>query len=177
MTLSTPERERADEAPATDPGREVGETLELVRGSVLRLLSGFPNPPSALRVRAGGVTVEAEWPTGAPAGPAPGTVPSTAPGPAPVVPAPAEPDPNSVPEGHRVTAPAVGVLYRSPEPGSAPFVEVGDTVTAGQQVAIVEVMKLMLPVHSDTAGEVVAVLAEDAANVEFGEPILVVRPN
>ena len=66
----------------------------------------------------------------------------------------------------------MGVLYRSSETGGAPFVEEGQPVAEGQQVVTVEVMKLMLPVHSEVEGRVVAILVENAASVEFGEPLL-----
>jgi acetyl-CoA carboxylase biotin carboxyl carrier protein len=72
-----------------------------------------------------------------------------------------------------VTAPTVGVFYRSPEPGAPPFVSEGDVVAAGQQVAIIEAMKLMIPVEADRAGRVAAILCADADAVEYGQPLLV----
>ncbi|MFE3459163.1 acetyl-CoA carboxylase biotin carboxyl carrier protein [Nocardiopsis aegyptia] len=182
MTLDVTEHDTAGAA-AGGPGadgdpREVGAALDLVRGTMLDLLSGSPHPPSALRVHAGGVTIEAEWPSAATAGAAP--VAAVA---APAVPAgdaapPAQAAPAAadVPAGVRVASPAVGVLYLSPAPGEPPFVQEGDTVAEGRQVAIVEVMKLMIPVRTETAGRVVRVLKEDAAPVEFDEPLFVIDP-
>jgi acetyl-CoA carboxylase biotin carboxyl carrier protein len=80
------------------------------------------------------------------------------------------------PQGHQVTAPTVGTFYRAPERGAAPFVEVGDVVRPGQQVAILEVMKLMLPVEADCHGVVAEVLRRDGQPVEFGEPLFVLGP-
>ncbi|GAB3723984.1 acetyl-CoA carboxylase biotin carboxyl carrier protein [Nocardiopsis nanhaiensis] len=184
MTLGTPERDRADEAEDTHPPDGVEETLDLVRGNVLRLLESFPKPPSTLRVRAGGVTVEAEWSVAEPFPSGTDAVErvtdsdwSVGSGPHSEAPGQPVPGPDGFPDGRRITSPAVGVLYRSPEPGAPPFVEEGETVEEGQQIAIVEVMKLMLPVHSDVAGRVVAVLVANAANVEFGEPLLIVEPH
>jgi acetyl-CoA carboxylase biotin carboxyl carrier protein len=66
----------------------------------------------------------------------------------------------------------VGTFYRAAEPGAAPFVQVGDPVETGQQVGIVEVMKLMTPVEADRPGRVVAILADDAVPVEHGQPLI-----
>lgn len=94
--------------------------------------------------------------------------------PAPAAPAPAVPP--AAPAGHVITAPSVGVFWRAPEPGAAPFVEVGTLVQVGDTVGIVEVMKLMSNVAADVAGEVVAVHVENAAAVEFGTPLVTIRP-
>ncbi|KDA42160.1 MULTISPECIES: acetyl-CoA carboxylase biotin carboxyl carrier protein subunit [unclassified Frankia] len=76
-----------------------------------------------------------------------------------------------------VTAPSVGVFYYAPEPGARPFVRVGDTVKAGQQVAILEVMKLMIPIEADTAGRIVEVCQPDATSVEYGERLIAIDPD
>jgi acetyl-CoA carboxylase biotin carboxyl carrier protein len=70
----------------------------------------------------------------------------------------------------------VGLFWRAPAPGAAPFVEVGATVEAGETVAIVEVMKLMNHVAAPVAGVVTAILVENGAPVEFGQPIVVIDP-
>jgi acetyl-CoA carboxylase biotin carboxyl carrier protein len=96
------------------------------------------------------------------------------------VPGPAAASPESAPPepaGHAVRAPSVGVFYQSPSPGDPVFVDVGDTVTAGQQVGIVEVMKLMIPVEADRSGVVVAVLKENGDSVEYDEPLLTITPD
>ncbi|MGH8885721.1 MAG: acetyl-CoA carboxylase biotin carboxyl carrier protein [Egibacteraceae bacterium] len=69
----------------------------------------------------------------------------------------------------RVLSPLVGTFYRAPSPGSASFVEVGDVVRAGQQMAIVEAMKLMNPITAEFDGRVTAIKAADGAMVEFDQ--------
>lgn len=73
---------------------------------------------------------------------------------------------------HHVTAPTVGVFYAAPEPGAPPFVQPGDQVAPGQQIGIVEAMKLMIPVEADATGTVVEVLVASGTPVEFGERLL-----
>ena len=90
-------------------------------------------------------------------------------------PAPLGP-PAEQPPGHEVLAPLVGVFYRSPTPGAPPFVEVGQPVAAGQQVAIVEAMKMMNEVVADRAGVLRAVHAADAEIVELGQRLFTVTP-
>jgi acetyl-CoA carboxylase biotin carboxyl carrier protein len=80
-------------------------------------------------------------------------------------------------ERHTLRAPAVGVFYRAPEPGAKPFADVGDRVTAGQQVAIVEIMKLMVPVHADVSGTIVEVLKESGEHVEYDEALFALEPD
>ena len=78
--------------------------------------------------------------------------------------------------GHLVCAPLVGTFYRAPEPGAAPFVQVGDLVQAGQQIGIVEAMKLMNPVDADIAGRVVDVLVGDGEPIEYGQALVLLQP-
>jgi acetyl-CoA carboxylase biotin carboxyl carrier protein len=78
---------------------------------------------------------------------------------------------------HAVRSPVVGTFYRAPAPGEDPYVEVGDTVAAGQTVCIVEAMKLMNEIVADVSGEVVEVLAENAGGVEYDQPLLYLRPD
>ena len=74
-----------------------------------------------------------------------------------------------------VTSPMVGTAYRSPEPGSPPFVEIGAKVTAGQTLLIIEAMKTMNQTPSPRAGTVIAILFEDGQPVEYGEPLAVIE--
>jgi acetyl-CoA carboxylase biotin carboxyl carrier protein len=97
--------------------------------------------------------------------------PAPAPGPAPV--APGTPTTNG---GHTIESSTVGVFWRAPEPGAAPFVDVGAAVEAGQQLCIVEVMKLMTPVHADVAGTVSAIHVGNGDKVECGTPLLTIVP-
>ncbi|MFC4049898.1 acetyl-CoA carboxylase biotin carboxyl carrier protein [Actinomadura syzygii] len=144
--------------------RDTLSALEQVRDGTLDLLAGLRFPPTVLRLQAAGVTIELEWSEAA--GPAAGTPP-------PPVPAAAAP---AAPADDRafLRSPSVGMVYHAPEPGAKPFVQVGDTVAAGQQVAIVEVMKLMIPVTAEVAGEIVEVLCGNATAVEFGEPLFAI---
>ncbi|MEV6060326.1 acetyl-CoA carboxylase biotin carboxyl carrier protein subunit [Nocardia asteroides] len=71
-----------------------------------------------------------------------------------------------------LTAETVGVFYRSPEPGAAPFVSVGDPVRAGQQVGIIEAMKLMIPVTATREGVVAELLVDNGDAVEHGQPLI-----
>ncbi|SDD18754.1 acetyl-CoA carboxylase biotin carboxyl carrier protein [Actinokineospora iranica] len=75
-----------------------------------------------------------------------------------------------------MTAPLVGVFYQAPGPGKPPFVEVGSAVVAGQQVAIVEAMKMLNEVVADRAGVIGAVLAHDGDVVEYGQPLFRIDP-
>jgi acetyl-CoA carboxylase biotin carboxyl carrier protein len=98
------------------------------------------------------------------------------PTPAPTATAPAD-DGVTVPDHWvAVNAPMVGTFYRSPTPGEPPFVEVGDTVAAGDAVGLVEVMKLFTELTSDVAGKIARIDADDATLVEYGQPLMWVEP-
>ncbi|MGB3292338.1 MAG: acetyl-CoA carboxylase biotin carboxyl carrier protein [Phormidesmis sp.] len=75
-----------------------------------------------------------------------------------------------------ITSPMVGTFYRSPTPGEASFVEVGDRIQAGQTVCIIEAMKLMNELEAEVSGEIVAILVENSEPIEFGQPLMRVRP-
>jgi acetyl-CoA carboxylase biotin carboxyl carrier protein len=75
-----------------------------------------------------------------------------------------------------VRASMLGTFYRSPKPGDAPFVEIGDKVDPDSVVCIVEVMKLMNSVSAGVSGEIVAVHAQNGDLVEFDQPLFSVRP-
>jgi len=94
--------------------------------------------------------------------------------PAGQVAAPAVEAPPPVTEGHVVKSPMVGTFYRSATPGSKAFVEVGDTVTEGATLCIIEAMKLMNEIEADKAGVVKAIPAENGQPVEFGQPLFVI---
>ena len=76
--------------------------------------------------------------------------------------------------GDTVNSPMVGTIYLQPQPGADPFVKVGDTVTAGQTLFIVEAMKTMNPIPAPKGGKIVEILVEDGQPVEFGEPLAVI---
>lgn len=163
----------AASGPETGGSAEDSDLLERVRNTAM-LLAGLSRSPGRLRVRAGAITVELEWatPEPAPSGlqPAAGVLTAESPAGADVTTS------RRAPAIPRITAPTVGTFYRRPEPGAAAYVELGDQVKPGQQVAIVEVMKLMLPVEADTAGVIAKVLAEDGQPVEYGQALFVLDP-
>ena len=106
----------------------------------------------------------------APAAAAPAASAPAAPVAAPVS-APADPaqDPGAV------TSPIVGTAYLSPEPGASAFISVGDSVSEGQTLLIVEAMKTMNQIPSPKAGKVKRILIEDGAAVEFGAPLVILE--
>lgn len=98
----------------------------------------------------------------------------------PAAPQAAAPAPGSAPAAEAVpagavTSPMVGTVYTSPEPGSPAFVKVGDSVSEGQTLLIIEAMKVMNPLASPHAGKVTRILVTDGQPVEFGEPLLIVE--
>lgn len=162
-----PESAQPDEA-ATD-------ALQALCASALRLLSAARQTPARLRLAAGAASIEIEWPP-----------PAIAPGPAQDQPAAGEAQ-HRARAGNEdlgeaggrdqgaapcIRAPMVGTFYHAPEPGSAPFVRAGDIVEAGQQVGILEVMKLMTPVQADQRARVLEFLVPDASPVEHGQPLI-----
>ena len=103
--------------------------------------------------------------------PAPPPAQVSAPSTSEAAPTPAK----AVINGDMVKSPMVGTIYRRPQPDAPPFIEVGDTVTAGQTMMIIEAMKTMNPVPAAKAGKVVEILVEDGQPVEFGEPLVVIE--
>jgi acetyl-CoA carboxylase biotin carboxyl carrier protein len=109
-----------------------------------------------------------------PASPAVVTPPAPAPrAPAPKSePAPVTGAPATLPEGAIiVTAPNLGTFYRAPKPGAANYVEVGSKVEVGDELCLIEVMKLFTALRADEGGTIHAVLVEDGAMVEGGQPL------
>ena len=74
-----------------------------------------------------------------------------------------------------VKSPMVGAVYVAPEPGAAPFVKVGDTISEGQTLLIIEAMKTMNPIRAPRAGRVTRILIENGAPVEYGEVLLIIE--
>jgi acetyl-CoA carboxylase biotin carboxyl carrier protein len=74
-----------------------------------------------------------------------------------------------------VKSPMVGTAYLAPEPGKPAFVAIGDKVTAGQTLLIIEAMKTFNPIKAPKAGTVVQILVDNAQPVEFGEPLMIVE--
>jgi acetyl-CoA carboxylase biotin carboxyl carrier protein len=99
--------------------------------------------------------------------------PATRPAEAAAKPAPAVTDPTSHPGC--VKSPMVGTAYRAPEPGAAPFVEVGTRVAQGQTLMIIEAMKTMNHIPAPKAGTVTHIFVENGQPVEFGEPLVIIE--
>jgi acetyl-CoA carboxylase biotin carboxyl carrier protein len=140
--------------------------LEQIRAAVIDLLGALPSPPSRMRLRAGDIDLDLGWeaPAGAPAA----TLSPVRIAEAVVVEAQAAlagaPEPALV-------SPSVGVFYHASSPGTEPFLTVGAAVEIGQQIGIVEAMKLMIPIYAERAGIVTAVLAADGSPVEYAQPL------
>lgn len=107
--------------------------------------------------------------------------------PAPVAPVQAAPKAAAAPEaastaaseaGNYITikSPMIGTFYRTPNPDTDPFVKVGDTVSIGQPVCIIEAMKLFNEIESEISGTIVKVLVENATPVEYDQPLFLVEP-
>lgn len=97
--------------------------------------------------------------------------------------APAQPAIPAAPEAHdrraglhMVLSPFVGTFYRKPSPDQAAYVEVGSKVGKGQTLCIVEAMKLLNEIESDTAGVVMEILVENEQTVEYGQPLFAIKP-
>ena len=108
------------------------------------------------------------------------TVMMPTPAPAPAAPAPAaaspvaEAAPAAAATGHRLASPMVGTFYRASSPGGAPFVSIGDSVSEGQTLCVIEAMKLMNEIPADKAGVIKEILVENGQPVEFGQALFVI---
>ena len=96
-------------------------------------------------------------------------------GPSAAAPAPAAAPPAPEPKGHQLKSPMVGTFYRAPSPGAPPFVEIGQSVTKGQTLCIIEAMKLLNEIESDATGTVKAILVENGQPVEYGQPLFTIE--
>jgi len=114
--------------------------------------------------------------TTAPAAPIQQFAPAAAPAPAPVATTETE-SASETPAiiGHTVNAPMVGTFYTASAPGSPDFVKVGDSVSEGETVCIIEAMKILNQIEADKSGTVKAILVENAQPVEFGQPLIVIE--
>lgn len=100
--------------------------------------------------------------------------PSPAAAPAPVAEVPAVEAAAETIEGHAIKSPMVGTFYRAPSPGASPFVEVGQTVNAGDTLCIIEAMKLLNQIEADKAGKIKAILVENGQPVEYDQPLFII---
>ncbi|MFY0606150.1 MAG: acetyl-CoA carboxylase biotin carboxyl carrier protein [Cyclobacteriaceae bacterium] len=120
----------------------------------------------------------ASAPSAAPA-PAAAAAPQVVASPAPAAPAAAEAPKAPVSEDNLLTikSPMIGTFYRSANPESPSFVEIGSKVSAGDPVCIIEAMKLFNEIESEVSGKIVKVLVEDAQPVEYDQPLFLVDPS
>jgi acetyl-CoA carboxylase biotin carboxyl carrier protein len=157
-------------------GDNKSQDLLLLREEASNLVKTVPGPIASLSLRLGSSSLEITWAQPEPSAVAVGAVPVGA----TLVAPPANPETAAAEPADGVKAieaPLVGTFYIAPEPGAGPFVTVGERVQPGQPVGIVEAMKLMNPVCSQWAGEVVEVLVDDGEPVEFGQPLVRIRPS
>jgi len=153
---------------------QIKELIELVSSYRLQ---GLEIERSGFRLKIDGHDREREAGPAAPAAAAP---PAPASAPALASPAPAADEgaaPAAAPGGgaHVRTSPIVGTFYASPSPDAEPYVRPGDRVRKGQVLCIVEAMKLMNEIESDTDGVVAEIYPQNAQPVEFGEPLFAIR--
>ncbi len=151
-----------------EPGQDA--TLSEICRSAAYLMAAASKPLRRISVRSGDAAIELEWPEEAVVG-----VPTFA---APVADL-ADFGAEIGQEGSDlvyIKADTVGTFFRSPEPGADPFVDTGDMVDVGQQVAILEVMKMMSPIVADRPGRIVEILASDGESVEFDTRLLAIAP-
>ena len=126
----------------------------------------YENEGTRIRV-ARQITYSAVAPMAAPVAAAAAPVAAAAPA------APVATDPASHPGA--LKSPMVGVAYLAPEPGKPNFVAVGDTVTIGQSLLLIEAMKTYNPIRSAKGGKVTQILVEDGQPVEYGEPLMIIE--
>ena len=158
--------------------RKVKKLIEMLEESNLTELEIVEGEESVRLSRGGGYAMPQAAPQfvmQAPAGPAP-TVPAAAPA-ATAATAATEPVAvkDEVPEGEMLRSPMVGTFYASPSPEADPFVSLGQKVTEGETLCIIEAMKMFNQIEAEVSGTVVAILAESGQPVEFDQPLFVIR--
>jgi acetyl-CoA carboxylase biotin carboxyl carrier protein len=150
--------------------RKLKKLIDLVQESGISELEVTEGEEKVKIVKHGPVPIQAA----AGAAPASHPVGVAAPPPAAPAAAPAEAVPPQAPEGHLVKAPMVGTFYRASSPNSKPFAELGQAVSVGDTLCIIEAMKLMNEIEADAAGTVKAILVENGQPVEYGQPLFVI---
>lgn len=149
--------------------RKIKKLIELVEESGIAELE-IAEGEESVRISRNGTAAPAPIQYAAAPMPAPAAAPVAAEAPA-AAPAAAP----ATPAGHQVLSPMVGTFYRSPSPEAKSFVEVGQTVSAGDTLCIVEAMKMMNQIEADKSGVITAILVEDGQPVEFDQPLVVIE--
>ena len=105
--------------------------------------------------------------------------PIIVPDPTPLVQTPPQPTVTDSDLSNQVTikSPIIGTFYRKPSPDKDNFVNVGDEISEGQTLCVIEAMKLFNEIESDVSGKIVKILVDDASPVEFDQPLFVIDPN
>ena len=147
--------------------RKVKKLIELLEASSVDEIEIKEGEESVRISRNTAAPIAMAAPVAAPAMPAAIAAAPSTPAPAPEAAAPSA--------ANAVKSPMVGTFYRSPSPDAAPFVEVGQSVRAGDVLCIVEAMKMMNQIEADRAGTVTAVHAENGEPVEFDQPLITVE--
>ncbi len=91
--------------------------------------------------------------------------------------APAEKSEDKTGNFHEVNSPIVGTFYRAPAPDADPYVQVGDSISSGTVLCVIEAMKLMNEIESDVSGKVVKILVENGKPVEYNQPLFFIEPD
>jgi acetyl-CoA carboxylase biotin carboxyl carrier protein len=103
-----------------------------------------------------------------------------APAPAPVAPAAPQEEAKKESEDSKyitMKSPIIGTFYRKPSPDKPAFVEVGDTISKGDVLCVIEAMKLFNDIESEVSGKIIKVLVEDSSPVEFDQPLFLIDPS
>jgi len=150
--------------------RKLKKLIDLVQESGIAELEITEGEEKVKIVKGGEATVTPLAPA-TPGAPKPAAAVASAP--ATPVPPPAAPE-EPVAEGHLLKAPMVGTFYRSASPESKAFVEVGQSIKAGETVCIIEAMKLMNEIEADATGVIKAILVENGQPVEYGQPLFII---
>ncbi len=153
--------------------RKIKKLIELLEGSDVAEIQ-IKEGEESLRISRVAPAAGAPAPliTSAPAA-VTASAPAAAPAPA-ATPAALAPEPDAVPPGTFIESPMVGTFYRSAGPDQKAFIEVGQTVSKGDTLCIIEAMKIMNRIEAEVSGTVRAILVEDAQPVEYGEPLIVI---
>ncbi|MHB9061695.1 MAG: acetyl-CoA carboxylase biotin carboxyl carrier protein [Desulfobacteria bacterium] len=142
--------------------KEIREILELLKGSDVSEFE-LGRGDTVLKLRRGPANVPVPPPPASAAPPRPAEEPAAAPVP-------------TKPTYKEILSPIVGTFYRAPAPDAAPFVEVGTRVVKGQVLCIVEAMKIMNQIESDTTGTIAAIIVENAQPVAYGQALFHITP-
>jgi acetyl-CoA carboxylase biotin carboxyl carrier protein len=146
--------------------RKLKKLIDLVQESGIAELEITEGEEKVKIVKGGETTVTPLAPAATPAGPA-GPPAAAAAAAAAAAEEPAQ-------EGHVLKAPMVGTFYRSASPDAKSYVEVGQSIKAGETVCIIEAMKLMNEIEADATGIIKAILIENGQPVEFGQPLFII---